>query len=446
MHEEEKKAFEALQAQLVSFKEELTSKAGSEGLTKVSGQLEKLQGDIDTMKEKDVDKMITDINSEITKFRQQVIDLREEQARLKDNGSGSGKKKEVFVSRKDIEAFINQTFKDGEKTSIKASIAMKAPENFGYDQTFQGAAGTQIDAFTGRFVDPTLYQRKRKRNLILDHIPILSIEVPKLLYLEKVEIGTGTAPNNLSGGADWIVSGGEKPLRSFRVTTGEVEAKKVAIFGTIEDKLLRDVPSFENWITEDFQSEMLEKYNDGLLNNNPAVNADAPLGLKQNAVLFDVTPAFDETILSADYIDAIVAASASMADKKEQPMKIFVATDVFYALHVLKDSEGAHRNKDLVYTNAVGQLFIAGVEVVESDSEDVPSTHFLLISADLGFKIHNYGGMTMERGLNGTDFRHDRTSYRGYQEVLSFIPTHRINSVMYDTWTNVLTAIEKPVV
>lgn len=444
MHEDEKKAFEALQKQITDFMGELKAKADSEGLAKVSNQLETLQADINTMKEKDVDKAILDINSEITKFRQQVIDLREEQARLKDGAGGAdGKKKAVFVSREDVEKFIKATFDEaGEKTSKKVSIQMKAPENFGSVQSF--TAGTEVDAFTGRYIDPVLYQRTRKRNLILDHIPILTIDVPKLLYLEKVEVGTGTAPDNGAGGADWILSGGEKPQRSFRVTTGEAVAKKVAIFGTIEDKLLRDVASFENWINQDFNDEMLEKYNDGLLNNNTDTNADAPLGLKHEAVTFAVTPAFDSVIANPDYIDAIVAGLASMADSKEQPSKCFVSTDVFYAIHILKDQEGKHRNKDLIYTNALGQLFIAGTQIVEADSEDIPSTHFLLISANLGFKIHNYGGMTMERGLNANDFRHDRTSFRGYQEVLSYIPSHRINSVMYDTWANVLTAIETP--
>ena len=168
------------------------------------------------------------------------------------------------------------------------------------------------------------------------------------------------------------------------------------------------------------------------------------MGLKNNAVLYSTTPAFAGQIANPDYIDAIVAVSASMANSKEQPSKAFVSNDIFYAMHILKDQEGRHRNSDLVYTNALGQLFIAGVQIVEADVEDIPSTHILLISANLGFKIHNYGPMVIERGLNGTDFRHDRTSYRGYQEVLSYLPNHRINSVIYDTWANILTAIAKP--
>jgi hypothetical protein len=50
--------------------------------------------------------------------------------------------------------------------------------------------------------------------------------------------------------------------------------------------------------------------------------------------------------------------------------------------------------------------------------------------------------MVFERGLNDEDFRYDRTSFRGYQRFLTFIPEQRENSVLYDTWANVQAGIE----
>jgi hypothetical protein len=44
--------------------------------------------------------------------------------------------------------------------------------------------------------------------------------------------------------------------------------------------------------------------------------------------------------------------------------------------------------------------------------------------------------------MNGEDFREDKTSYRGYQEVLSYLPEQRQNSVMYDTLANIALGIE----
>lgn len=440
MSEEELKAFEALKSQIAEFRKELPTEADKEEIGKLRTKIEGLEKSLNDMSEKAVDHEILEINKTLLKYREQIIELREAQNESAD-AQGKGKK-EPFVTAKQIEEFIGKTFEDGVKTRNHASIQIKAPEIFGIPQTF--VSGSDMSAFTGRYVDPTLYERRRKRNLILDHFTISTINVPKLLYLEKIEVGTGTAPNNGSGGADWIASGGEKPMRSFRVTTGEVEAKKVAIFGTIEDKLLRDVASMENWIREDFLQEMREKYNDALLNNNPAVNANAPLGLKKNAIVYAVTPAFDEVIPAANYIDAIIAAGAYMDSLKEEPGKAFVAGDVWYAIHIIKDTNERYQNNNLVYVNQMGQLFIAGIEVVKADAEDVPSTHLLMTGLDVGFKIHNYGSPVFERGLNEDDFRHDRTSYRGYQEVLSYIPSHRENSVLYDTWANILTAIEVP--
>jgi hypothetical protein len=380
-----------------------------------------------------------------------VTELREEVAKTKEN-PGADTVGKPLLTTKEVQDFVAATFKDNQKTSNNAAIklnsklVLKAAETFGYASFFEGGAGTDISAFTGRMVDPTLYQRKRKRNLILDHFAIESITVPKLIYLEKKEVsGSGDSGSTAAvGGADWIASGETKPMRSFRVTTGEVEAKKLAIFGTVEDKLLRDVPSLENWIREDFTQEMRETYNDGLLNNNPAVDADAPLGLKTNAIQFSATAAFDELISDPNYIDMIVAAIAKMSDLKEQPGKVFIAADVFYAILILKDNENRYQDNSKIFVNSLGQMFIGGVEVVPADSEDVPSTHFLLTSVDPGFKIKNYGPVVFERGLNGTDFREDKTSYRGYQEVLSYIPEHRENTIMYDTWANVEAAITAP--
>lgn len=442
--EEEIKALEAIQEQVSEFKKILGDAAKKADFDTIEKDLKALKDGLGDWSGEKITKSMDGINTQLKELHDLVCEVKEEQQMQKDK-SGEGRKKGDFVSKEDIDAFIKATFDEkGRKTHANASIQIKAPEVFGYPQFFEGAEGTQVDAFTGRFVDPELYQRRRKRNLILDHFAIMSIEVPKLIYLEKIEEGDDNPTAGDPGGADWIVSGAPKPRRSFRVTTGEVEAKKVAIFGTVEDKLLRDVASLENWIREDFLDEMREKYNDGLLNNNPAVNEDAPLGLKTNAILYEATPAFDENVVDPNYIDAIIAAIAYMADLKESPGRVFVATDVFYAIHALKASDGKYLNNNLVYVNALGQLFIAGVRVIEADSDDIPSTHVLVVAQDPGFKIRNYGPMVFERGLNGEDFREDKTSYRGFQEVLSYIPQHRENTVMYDTWANILTAIEVP--
>lgn len=443
--DEELKAIKKIGDQVEGFKKLLGDKADKEQFNTLESDINELKEGLKTLTGAKIIEKMENINKQLTEVYEDV-------QKAKDNTSTGNFAGKPMVSTKDVENFVNTTFKDGQKTKefvaikIDSNHVFKAAENFGYSAFFNGGAGTDISAFTGRQVDPTLYQKMRKRNLILDHFPIESVTVPKLIYLEKKEVaGAGDSGSNTSvGGADWIASGAQKPQRSFRVTTGEVEAKKLAIFGTVEDKLLRDVPSLENWIREDFADEMRETYNDGLLNNNPGVDPDAPLGLKTNAIQFSATAAFDEAIADPTYIDMIIAAAAKMSDLKEQPAKAFIAADVWYRIFSLKDSQGRFLNKDLVYNSTTGQLYLAGIELVPCDSEDVPSTHLLLVAANPGFKIKNYGPVVFERGLNGEDFRYDRTSYRGYQEVLSYIPEHRENTIMYDTWANIEAAITAP--
>ncbi len=434
----EEEAIKQIGVQVEGFKALLGEKADASKFADLEKQIEDLSNGINEMKAADISKAIESINKANADIHKQIIELQEEAAKSKDAGTTAVKSGEV-VSETEVKAFVEATFVDGEKTSKAAKISIKAAETFGEAVFF--TAGTDTTAFTGRFVDPRLYQRKRKRNLILDNFNIQTINVPTLLYLVKLEVGNASSPAGDPGAAAWIASGAPKPKRSFRVTTGRVDATKVAIFGTVEDKLLKDIASLQNWIREDFMDEMREAINDGLLNNDPAVNALAPLGIKTNAVQYTATPGYDDAIENPNYIDAIIAAIAFMAYNKEEAGMVFVSSDVYYRIMHLKATDGKWLNNNLVYVNSMNQLFIAGVMVDWADEEDIPSANILVVGRDLGFKIYAYGPMVFERGLNGEDFREDKTSFRGYQEFLSFIPENRENSVMYDTFANIIADI-----
>lgn len=455
---DEQKALKIIGLQTANFGKKLGDKVDAEELKTLTDKIEALATKIGEMEAGDISKAILEINEKNEKLHKQLIDLQIANAENKDANSGgrSAMPKEL-VTEAQVAKFIEQTFTGGskaengsitggQKTHNNASLVIKAPETMGQAVFFAGGNDTVIDAFTGRYVDPTLYMRKRKKNIILDYFDILRINVPTLYFLVKVEIGDANSVSGDPGHADWILSGAPKPKRSFRVTTGKAEAKKVAIFGTVEDKLLRDVPSMQNWVREDFMMEMKEAINDGLLNNDPDVNAEAPLGLKTNAVLYTATPAFNDAITDPTYIDDILAVIAFMAFHKEEAARAFISSDVYFAILGLKDKNERFQNNNLIYTNSLGELYIAGVPVTWVDEEDVPSANILVIGKDLGFKIYAYGDMVFERGLNGEDFREDKTSFRGYQEFLSFIPENRENSVLYDTFANIEADITKPAV
>lgn len=449
----EVEAIKKIGKQVENFATALGAKANQEEITKLQGEITALAQNIKDMEAAKISQAIESINKGNEALQRQIVELQEAAAAEKEAEGGKTKKRRL-VSTKDVEAFIKATFgtadkKGGqEKTKDDASIEIatnKAAENFSTATFFEGGADTIDSAFTGRLVDPTLYQRRRKTNIILDYFNIQTINVPELVFLIKVEDGDDAdSLSGDSGGAEWIVCGAEKPKRSFRVTTGTSKAKKVAIFGTVEDCLLQDVPSLERWIREDFMDEMREEINSGLLSNNPSVNPDAPQGLTYGATQYTPTPGYNNafTANTTNYIDQLIAAFATMRYRREEADIAFVSSDIWYRIQHLKDNNLRYQNDNLVYTSTQGQIYIAGVLVVPVDQADIPSTHFLIIGKELGFKIYAYGPMVFERGLNEDDFRHDRTSFRGYQRFLTFLPDHRENSVMYDTFANVKAGIE----
>lgn len=438
----ELEALEAIKTQVSAFKEALGEKADEAKIKDLNEKIEDLQSKLESGEDiKDINDRLTKINLANEKLHNAVKQLEIDRLKEKEGNVTTSKSKRLKKFQESLKSFRDELFdENGEKKSlkhIKTEFALKDAEEFGA-VTFEGGEDTDITAFTGRFVDPTLNQKKRKTNIILDYFNIPQINVPSLVYLRKIEIGAEPDTSD-TGGAEWILCGDKKPRRSFRVTTGTAEAKKVAIFNTIDDCLLQDVPSFMNWVREDFRAEMNETINDGLLNGDLTNNQ--PMGLKENAITYGGLDPFDETIVGATEIDAIVAAAAYMASKKETPALAFVSTSVFYKILIAKDNNARYQNSGLVYVNNVGQLFIAGVQVVAVDSDDVPDTHLLLLGADPGFKIFAYGNMVIETGLNGEDFREDKTSIRGYQRFISYIAEERENSVLYDTWDNIISDI-----
>lgn len=448
----ELEAVEKITEQVEGFKKKLGEKADMASFTEIKGTIEELKKTLGTLSDKDgasVADAIKKINEFTTTTSKQIGEMQEDIQKHKDGGNGS-KAKIMLMDEADLSKQVKAMFPGGrEKVNvggIKIAInrdivlATKAAEIMGYPQFFEGVDGVVTDwsAFTGRVIDPRLYERKRKRNFILDNFSIPTIDAPTLVYLEKIEVAGDSASEEDTGGAAWITSGEQKPMRSFRVTSNKVEAKKIAIFGTVEDKLLRDVPSLRNWVQTDFTQELRETYNDGILNNDPGVDEDAPLGLKQNAVQYQDVAAF--VIASPNDIDAIIAAIAQLERNNEEAAFVAVSSDKWFQLLALKDSQLRYQNNNLVYTSSAGTLYIAGVPIVKADVNDVPTANLLAVGLD-GFQIRNYGGIVFEAGLNGEDFRHDRTSFRAYQEVLSYIPSHRYQSVIYDTFANIKTAV-----
>lgn len=425
--------------------EQLGEAAKQEDITALKAELASLKESYSEMKAADVDSKILAINSKTEKMFNQLIELQAKSAENADKNEGAKGIKPMYT-KEQVKAFTEKALKNKREGNLLEIEEVKAAETFGIPQSFVTGTGADTAVVaSGYQLVPGLISKRRKTNLMLDYFPIQTINVPYLIYLEKIEIGTGTAPNNGPGGAAWIESGQAKPKRSFRIQAVRADAKKLAIFGTIEDCLLQDIPSFDNWIRTDFQEQLDEVANTGLLRGNTTVNPLEPNGLITNASQYVVTPAFDESVKAATYIDDIIAAAASMVTTSKYAAGMaFVSQDVWFKMISLKATDERYINNNMVFVSNLGELWIAGVHVIPVDADDVPSTHLLLVAVDAGFKILRYGNSGIETGLNGTDFQEDKTSYRGWRRYITYFPVNTRGSVIYDTWANIEALINTP--
>lgn len=441
-------AFKTLSDNVDTIVEKLGEAAKQEEVTELKNAIESLKTELSTMKASDVDAKLKAINEKNEALFNQLVELQVKAAEKADAEAPKIKGVKPMYKLEDVKSFTEKSLKNKRENNFLEIEEVKAAETFGIPQTFVTGenADTAVMA-SGYQLVPGLIAARRKTNIMLDYFPIRTINVPYLIYIEKVEIGDTNPTSGDPGGAAWIESGQAKPKRSFRIKAVRADAKKLAIFGTIEDCLLQDIPSFDNWIKTDFKEQLDEVANTGLLRGNPAVNALEPYGIITNASQYVVTPAFDETVLAANYIDDIIASAASMVtNSKYAAGMAFVSHDVWFRIISLKSTDERYLNNPLVYVSSFGELWIAGVHIIAVDADDIPSTHLLMVAVDAGFKIFRYGNAGIETGLNGEDFREDKTSYRGWRRYLTYFPSNTRGSVIYDTWSNIEALIEIPVV
>lgn len=445
-HEDD--AFKQISDNVDKIVSQLGEAAKQEEVTALKTDIESLKSKVGEMADgAELEKRIQSINEKNEKLFNQLVEMQVKASENADTSENVSKGVKPLYTKEEVKAFTEKALSSKNAKANLVIEEVKAAETFGIPQSFVTGSGADTAVVaSGYQLVPGLVSKRRKTNLMLDYFPIRTINVPYLIYLEKIEVGTGTAPNNGPGGAAWIESGQAKPKRSFRIQAVRADAKKLAIFGTIEDCLLQDIPSFDNWIRTDFREQLDEVANTGLLRGNPSVNPLEPTGIITNASQYTVTPAFDETVTAANYIDAIIAAAASMVtNSKYAAGMAFVSHDIWFRIIALKSSDERYLNNPLVYVNNFGELWIAGVHVIAVDADDIPSTHVLVVAVDAGFRIFRYGGAEIETGWNGTDFQEDKTSYRGWRRYLTYFPANQRGSVIYDTFANILALISAPV-
>lgn len=236
---------------------------------------------------------------------------------------------------------------------------------------------------------------------------------------------------NKEGSADFIGEGVLKPIASFEIRTETSVAKKVAERMRVSRELLHDIDGMTTMIQNELQYEVLKHANDAVL--TATTSSTDPAGVTTVASAFTLTGLEVE---SPNNYDAIRAAAAQLQSLNFTSNIVAFVNPVDAAQMDLDKGSDGHYALPPFYT-AGGQQ-VAGIRIVTDNNIAVGN---LLIGSLDTYKILMVEDFRVEWGLDSDDFSKNLITVIGEMRFHQFFPTNLSGSWIYDSFTDIKTAI-----
>jgi HK97 family phage major capsid protein len=237
--------------------------------------------------------------------------------------------------------------------------------------------------------------------------------------------------SNKDGNADFIGEGVLKPLASFDILTEQSVAKKVAERMRVSRELLKDVQGFTSMVENELRYEVRKHANDAVL--TATSSSTDPAGVTTVASAFTLTGL---EVKNPNNYDAIRAAAAQLQSLNFTSNIVAFVNPVDAAQMDLDKGTDGHYALPPFYT-AGGQQ-VAGIRVVSDNN--IAKGNLLIGSLDT-YKILMVEEFRIEWGLDSDDFSKNLMTVIGEMRFHQFFPTSYAGSWIYDSFTDIKTAI-----
>lgn len=242
---------------------------------------------------------------------------------------------------------------------------------------------------------------------------------------------------NPDGAAAFIGEGVAKPPIDFELSTEISNAKKIAASLKASTEILDDIDGMESFILEELRYKLMDKMNETLMTGT--LSTTVPAGIQTISVQFTQTGLQTTNPNNFDAIRALVAQ---------------LRTQNFKGLITVFVSPVDNANMDMSKANSQGQYTlppftsadgknIGGAVVVEDNN--IPIGYVQAAILDL-FKVLVYQDFTIKWGWEDDDFTKNLITVIGEMRIHSFHSENNAGAFIYDTFANIKTAIEAPVV
>lgn len=174
--------------------------------------------------------------------------------------------------------------------------------------------------------------------------------LPSSLITEK-NLGEGSNPwvwmerAVKEGAPDYVLEGNEKPPMDYSWTEAEVTAKLIAAYVPISKIATWNYPSLENEVRSDLVDQLLNKYNDAIINGTGTAQINGLLGYY--AVELDLaafTAGTRSKITAGNFWDVLLLAWAQSrkAVRGQRPDAVLVSIDLIGELDLQKNGDGTY--------------------------------------------------------------------------------------------------------
>jgi len=242
---------------------------------------------------------------------------------------------------------------------------------------------------------------------------------------------------NVQGAAGFVGPGVLKPAISFQLDTNISNYKKIAVTDKVAVELLWDVKGMETLIKDEIRYQILIKLNSALITN--VGSATEPTGITNLSVAYTQTGIVTD---NPTYMDALRAAVAQLRNGNIQGEITILINPVDSAnMDMAKATDsGVYMLPSFVSANGKN---ISGATVIEDASIPVGS---FLAGFLRYYRVLIFKPLFITFGWEMDDFTKNLITYLGEMAIHQFFNEQYTGAFIYDTFANVLAAIETPVI
>ncbi len=321
----------------------------------------------------------------------------------------------------------NETFKavaEGGKQSAPISFEVKAAVTMGLDTTVEAVGSeSQITITRNSGIVSTL--RKRILKYLTGGVSVGSlVGQNKVMWVEELDE---------QGAPIFIGEGDTKTQLSVRYEERDKKARKIGVHGKVTTEMMRNLPSFINYIKNNLARRVDIKTEDQLFAGNDT--GDNLAGLSGYATAF-TGGSLAGTLANPSVADVFRAIALQIEEAFGVGTAVYVRPSVLAQMDTAKTTDGVYQLPP--FRSANGNI-VAGMTLISSNG--IPAG-LDFIGGDLSVvNVLFSDNMSIQIGLDGNDFINNKKTILVEQELVQFVSANDTQVLVKGTIATAITAL-----